>query len=216
MQEWMTALLQKRFENFLICVVVNNQSKIQLRQTVLDKIKLDFLTKYPNKLVVLSEPTRDTPKSRESWANFCDRVIEISLETMEIAFDQLNESVRQETIEIFRIFKTSTWNEYVFSWMSHPTYYVISLSPQVKWYVLIWFKYFTPLTCLKIFHFFLQNNNFRNFNPHKRPIPFSVKNSFLMLYGVKFSNFENFNFLGNKFWVQPKCLLDPPRVMSTV
>ena len=111
MQEWMTALLQKRFENFLICVVVNNQSKIQLRQTVLDKIKLDFLTKYPNKLVVLSEPTRDTPKSRESWANFCDRVIEISLETMEIAFDQLNESVRQETIEdfynisIFRNFK---------------------------------------------------------------------------------------------------------------
>ena len=99
MQEWMTALLQKRFENFLICVVVNNQSKIQLRQTVLDKIKLDFLTKYPNKLVVLSEPTRDTPKSRESWANFCDRVIEISLETMEIAFDQLNESVRQETID---------------------------------------------------------------------------------------------------------------------
>ena len=97
----MTALLQKRFENFLICVVVNNQSKIQLRQTVLDKIKLDFLTKYPNKLVVLSEPTRDTPKSRESWANFCDRVIEISLETMEIAFDQLNESVRQETIEKF-------------------------------------------------------------------------------------------------------------------
>ena len=100
----MTALLQKRFENFLICVVVNNQSKIQLRQTVLDKIKLDFLTKYPNKLVVLSEPTRDTPKSRESWANFCDRVIEISLETMEIAFDQLNESVRQETsVNIFQI-----------------------------------------------------------------------------------------------------------------
>ena len=96
MQEWMTALLQKRFENFLICVVVNNQSKIQLRQTVLDKIKLDFLTKYPNKLVVLSEPTRDTPKSRESWANFCDRVIEISLETMEIAFGQLNQSVPQE------------------------------------------------------------------------------------------------------------------------
>ena len=31
--------------------------------------------------------------------------------------------------------------------MSHPAH-VISLSPQAKWYVLIWFKYFIPLTCL--------------------------------------------------------------------
>ena len=46
------------------------------------------------------------------------------------------------------IFKTSTWNECVFGWMSHPTY-VISLSPQTKWYMLIWFKYWIPLTCLK-------------------------------------------------------------------
>ena len=46
--------------------------------------------------MVLNEPNRDTPKSRESWAAFCDRVIETSLETMDIAFDQLNETVRQE------------------------------------------------------------------------------------------------------------------------
>ena len=45
-------------------------------------------------------------------------------------------------------FKTITWKEYVFSWMSNPTY-VISLSPQAKWYVLIWLKYLIPLTCLK-------------------------------------------------------------------
>jgi len=45
--------------------------------------------------------------------------------------------------------KTSTWKEYVFGWMSHPTY-VISLSPQAKWDMLIWFKYLIPLTCLKI------------------------------------------------------------------
>ena len=43
--------------------------------------------------------------------------------------------------------KTSTWNEYVFGLMSNPTY-VISLSPQAKWYVLIWLKYLIPLTCL--------------------------------------------------------------------
>ena len=34
--------------------------------------------------------------------------------------------------------------------MSNPTF-VISLSPQAKWYVLIWFKFSIPLTCLKIF-----------------------------------------------------------------
>ena len=33
--------------------------------------------------------------------------------------------------------------------MSHSAY-VISLSPQAKWYVLIWFKYLIPLTCLKL------------------------------------------------------------------
>ena len=46
------------------------------------------------------------------------------------------------------LFKTSLWNEYVFGRMSHPTY-VISPSPEVKWYVLIWIKYLIPLTCLK-------------------------------------------------------------------
>ena len=62
----------------------------------MDKIKVDFLTRHPAKLVVLHEPSRDTQKSRDSWAAFCDRVIEISLSTMEIAFDSLNETVRQE------------------------------------------------------------------------------------------------------------------------
>ena len=46
------------------------------------------------------------------------------------------------------LIRASTWNEYVFGLMSHPTY-VISLSPQTKWYVLIWYRYLIPLTCLK-------------------------------------------------------------------
>ena len=43
--------------------------------------------------------------------------------------------------------------------MSHPTY-VISLSPQAKWYVLIGLKYLIPLTCLKLENFrqFCSNN----------------------------------------------------------
>ena len=43
--------------------------------------------------------------------------------------------------------KTSTWKKYVCGWI-HSTY-ITSLSPQAKWYVLIWFKYLIPLTCLK-------------------------------------------------------------------
>jgi len=39
--------------------------------------------------------------------------------------------------------------------MSHPTY-VILLFPQVKWYVLIWYKYLIPLTCLKTMFRMLQ------------------------------------------------------------
>ena len=35
--------------------------------------------------------------------------------------------------------------------MIHPTY-VISLSPQTKWYMLIWLKYLIPPTCLKSFY----------------------------------------------------------------
>ena len=35
------------------------------------------------------------------------------------------------SMSIFHPLKTSTWKEYVFGWMSHPTY-VISLSPQAK------------------------------------------------------------------------------------
>ena len=44
--------------------------------------------------------------------------------------------------------KGSTGNEYVLSLMSHLTH-VNSLFSRAKWYVLIWFKYFIPLTCLK-------------------------------------------------------------------
>ena len=48
-----------------------------------------------------------------------------------------------------QLFKKSTSNECVFGLMSHPTH-VLSLSPQSKWYVLIWSKYLIPLTCLNI------------------------------------------------------------------
>ena len=58
---------------------------------------------------------------------------------------------------ISEIFKTRTWKEYMFGWMSHLTY-VISLSPQAKWYVLIWFKYLIPLTCLNFFINHLKEN----------------------------------------------------------
>ena len=44
-------------------------------------------------------------------------------------------------------FKISTWKEYVFGWMIQLTF-IISLSPQAEWYVLIWIKYLIPLTCL--------------------------------------------------------------------
>ena len=51
----------------------------------------------------------------------------------------------------FGFFKTSMWNEYVLSWMSHSTY-VNPLFSQTKWYVLISFKYSIPPTCLKHTH----------------------------------------------------------------
>ena len=44
---------------------VNGEKKLQIRSSVADKIKADFLSKYVNRLVVLYEPYRDTPKSRE-------------------------------------------------------------------------------------------------------------------------------------------------------
>ena len=42
---------------------------------------------------------------------------------------------------VWTTLKTSTWNEYVFALISHPTY-VISICPRAKWYVLIGFKFF--------------------------------------------------------------------------
>ena len=40
----------------------------------------------------------------------------------------------------FTVVKACLLKVHVFGWVSHPTQ-VILLSPQVKWYVLIWFKY---------------------------------------------------------------------------
>ena len=44
---------------------VATERRLQLRSSVLDRIKTDFLSRFPNKLIVLHEPTKETPKSRE-------------------------------------------------------------------------------------------------------------------------------------------------------
>ena len=64
----------------------------------------------------------------------------------------------ESTINIMNSLKASRWNECVFGWMGHSTY-VNPLLPQAKWYVLILFEYFIPLTCLKI----LKGDEFSNF-----------------------------------------------------
>ena len=51
-------------------ILVASERKLALRSTVTDRIKTDFLSRYPNKLIVLHEPTRDTPKSREETVTF--------------------------------------------------------------------------------------------------------------------------------------------------
>ena len=54
----------------------------------------------------------------------------------------------------YKLFKTSTWNEYVFGSMSHLTY-ENRLFSQAKCYVLILFEYLIPLTCLNIWTIFV-------------------------------------------------------------
>ncbi|CAG5084919.1 Oidioi.mRNA.OKI2018_I69.PAR.g10770.t1.cds [Oikopleura dioica] len=60
--------IEENNSNFLI-IIVNGERKLQIRSSVADKIKGDFLSKYVNRLVVLYEPYRDTPKSRE----YCEK-----------------------------------------------------------------------------------------------------------------------------------------------
>ncbi|XP_048239894.1 trafficking protein particle complex subunit 10-like [Haliotis rufescens] len=72
--EWQAALKGKNIPDWLIVVVVMDESKVKSkilpRSSVIDKVKNDFCNKAQERCLVLTEPMKTDPKSAESWYNF--------------------------------------------------------------------------------------------------------------------------------------------------
>ncbi|XP_041353835.1 trafficking protein particle complex subunit 10-like isoform X2 [Gigantopelta aegis] len=76
--EWQAVLKNKNIPDWLIVVVVKDESKVKTkllpRASVLDKVKSDFCGKNSDRCIVLTEPLKTEQKSVESWNNFFVRL----------------------------------------------------------------------------------------------------------------------------------------------
>ncbi|XP_064606870.1 trafficking protein particle complex subunit 10-like [Liolophura sinensis] len=84
MMEWQAALKAKNIPDWLIVVVVNDESKLKTkllpRSSVIDKVRSDFCNKQQDRCIVLYEPSKSEPKSLDSWGNFYQRVRQLLLQ----------------------------------------------------------------------------------------------------------------------------------------
>ncbi|OWF50213.1 trafficking protein particle complex subunit 10-like isoform X2 [Mizuhopecten yessoensis] len=96
--EWHTALKNKNNPDWLIAVVVNDESKIKSkllpRSSVIDKVKNDFCSKQPDRCIVLNEPLKLDSKSQESWNGFLGRLRGLMLQAFSRHLSKYEENMR--------------------------------------------------------------------------------------------------------------------------
>ncbi|XP_033741399.1 trafficking protein particle complex subunit 10-like [Pecten maximus] len=98
LMEWHTALKNKNNPDWLIAVVVNDESKIKSkllpRSSVIDKVKNDFCSKHPDRCIVLNEPLKPDSKSQESWNSFLGRMRGLMLQAFSRHLSKYEENMR--------------------------------------------------------------------------------------------------------------------------
>ncbi|KAH9500241.1 Trafficking protein particle complex subunit 10 [Bulinus truncatus] len=96
--EWQSALKARNIPDWLIVVVTNEESKVKAkllpRASVIDKVKSDFCSKYPERCIVLTEPNKLDSKSSESWSQLFQRLRNLLLQAFNRHLNKYEENMR--------------------------------------------------------------------------------------------------------------------------
>ncbi|ESO89314.1 hypothetical protein LOTGIDRAFT_106362, partial [Lottia gigantea] len=96
--EWHSALKEASIPDWLIVVVINDESKIKSkllpRSSVIDKVRNDFCSKQSDRCIVLSEPMKTDQKTAESWYSFFQRLRQLLLQAFNHHLDKYEDKMR--------------------------------------------------------------------------------------------------------------------------
>ncbi|KAK7107426.1 trafficking protein particle complex subunit 10-like [Littorina saxatilis] len=96
--EWQAALKARSIPDWMIVVVVPDESKVKAkilpRSSVIDKVRSDFCSKQPDRSVVLIEPLKAEQKSVESWNQFFHKLRALLLQAYNRHLNKYEENMR--------------------------------------------------------------------------------------------------------------------------
>ncbi|CAG5118255.1 unnamed protein product, partial [Candidula unifasciata] len=98
--EWQSALKARNIPDWLIVIVSTDESKVKAkllpRASVLDKVKGDFCSKYPERCIVLTDPNKLDSKSSESWSQLFQRLRNLLLQAFDRHLNRYEETMRSK------------------------------------------------------------------------------------------------------------------------
>ncbi|BFZ24932.1 hypothetical protein BsWGS_27970 [Bradybaena similaris] len=98
--EWQSALRARNIPDWLIVIVSSDESKVKAkllpRASVLDKIKGDFCSKYPERCIVLTDPNKLDSRSSESWLQLYQRLRNLLLQAYDRHLNKYEETMRSK------------------------------------------------------------------------------------------------------------------------
>ncbi|XP_014773822.1 trafficking protein particle complex subunit 10 [Octopus bimaculoides] len=96
--EWHTALKKNNIPDWLIVVVVSDESKVKAkllpRSSVIDRVKSDFCGKQVDRCIVLTEPHKGDQRCMDSWNNFYQRLRQLLLQSFNRHLSKYEENMR--------------------------------------------------------------------------------------------------------------------------
>ncbi|XP_061176418.1 trafficking protein particle complex subunit 10-like [Saccostrea echinata] len=96
--EWTSALKRKNIPDWLIVVVVTDESKLKSkllpRSSVYDKIRSDFCNKQPERCVAVTEPLKQDQRMNESWQVLLQRLRSLLLQAFNRHLNKYEDGMR--------------------------------------------------------------------------------------------------------------------------
>ncbi|GAB1598898.1 trafficking protein particle complex subunit 10-like [Argonauta hians] len=96
--EWHGAMKNSNIPDWLIVVVVRDESKVKAkllpRSSVIDRVKSDFCGKQVDRCIVLTEPLKGDQRCMDSWNNFYQRLRQLLLQSFNRHLSKYEENMR--------------------------------------------------------------------------------------------------------------------------
>ncbi|XP_064628401.1 trafficking protein particle complex subunit 10-like [Lineus longissimus] len=95
---WLGALKTNDISDWLIVVINNDDRKTKLlpRTSVIDRVKSDFCSKYPDRCISLLEPLRNDSRTSESWQGVLQRLRQLILNSFNKNINKFEDNMRAQ------------------------------------------------------------------------------------------------------------------------